>query len=133
MSRLTQQQAERAVEWFLFVRNMEDWTVYVDVTDEVPEWTGDDDSTSPLALASIATSYKEAMLWVSPKRCRNAGSQWLGEPADELAALFHECCHVWAVDVGLESSEKPAAMANEQAWNADGDFFAAAYRAKVMR
>jgi len=123
--RLTQAQAEKAVAWFRRVRGIQDWAVAVIVCDEPPEWY-EDAADDDVAVCGIPQQRKQARLWVSPKRSR------AGE-CDQLEMLFHECCHVWAADLGIEMPMDDAPRLHEYAWHTDGALLAAAYRAKVMR
>jgi len=118
---LTRAEARKATRWFQKRLGIQDWTIKLDVQDDVPRWGRDDADDGTLGMTMTFAPYKEATIWIAPGR-HAKGGDW------PLATLLHELLHVVAHDTGVESGECPPTEAQEYVHNRIGDLLAAAYR-----
>ena len=117
-ARLTPKQAQRALDWFIKVAGIADWTITVNMDKHPPSDMGEGGDS--LGKCATARPYKAATIWLNlPEH---------GNDYDPIGTLFHEGMHVVAAD--LEYADCLTGEA-EFLWNKLGDILAKAYRAGV--
>ena len=114
----TEKEAEKAVRWFKRAAGIEDWRIEVWVQDDPPRWAADYASTADVAgFYAAQVREKYAKIWVGPKACREGRR-------DPLMALFHECVHIWVLDIGCNDTD---GKQKEFAWSRMAEICVAAY------
>ena len=91
LDKLTGARGGRAIAWFADAMGLGDWRFRLWVQDDEPDWRG---QAKPHQMGSCIAypEFKEATIWVSPRRCREQEScPW--------ECLWHECAHVVLIDV----------------------------------
>jgi len=121
---LTDAQARRCVEWFQTAMGLVDWQVRTFIEDVAPAWVPEA-IRDGYGACETDPNYKDAKIWVSPRNCQHEAEPI--QPADPLAVLFHECCHVMASDIGIPDTE----ARQQYAWNRLGALCATAFRAGI--
>lgn len=92
---MTPKEAKKACEWFA-IKFALAWDIKIYVQDDRPKWlrdrSSDDDS-----IGSVCGSKTDrtANIWIGPARCEESEH-------DILGVLFHECCHILAIDREIE-------------------------------
>jgi len=118
---LTLAQAERAVHWFVAIRELQDWRFTISVSADPPVWV-DDEGPRLEGQAFADRNRKTMQIWVNAPGIEACGR-------DPLATLFHECEHAAFADAGIRGDEEDGPI-HALVYQA-GSLLAKAYRAGV--
>ncbi len=117
--KLTEAKAAKMIFWFQGLMGLQDWTFEMYVSNDPPDKMGKVDE-DVLGLCLPDVKYKNARIWVSPARCDTMAG-------DQEETLFHELCHVVAVDVRIRNDTSEPV---EYLWNRLGIVFKMAWNNK---
>jgi hypothetical protein len=119
-TKFNEKSARTAAAWVVKVLNIEDWIVNFVFSDDPPDWA-DAENTMVVGSCSTHRRKKEAIVWVSPGRCRDTDTPW-------ICAIMHEMWHVAMADLGIEGPDAEAFMPSyESLWDRLDGVLEAAY------
>ncbi len=85
----------RAVGWCQNALNLRDWTIHLEMGDEVPDWVQNDKQLDGLAYNRVNVPYFTAWVWISPGRCKENNTH-------PIEVICHEMLHILLSNYGIE-------------------------------
>lgn len=95
---LTLAEARKITTWFQKVMRLRDWRVAVWIQDSPPDWCRPGDA-GQLGRSLSNVAYKQARVWVSNERCREASKAYPAK--DPRCVLVHELLHAACEEAGI--------------------------------